>query len=52
MFGVAAVIAFLLALLHVSLGPVDLVVLGLLFLALHVTVGPVIALPFATRRTE
>ena len=51
MFAVAAAVAFLLALLHVSVG-VDLTVLGLLFVALHLDVGPVIALPFATRRQD
>lgn len=50
MFAIAAAIAFLLALLHVSIG-VDLVVLGLLFVALHLAIGPIITLP-PFRRAE
>ena len=49
MFAVAAAIAFLLALLHVSIG-IDLLALGLLFVALHLAVGPIITVPFAARR--
>lgn len=35
MFALAALVCFVLALFHVSLGTVDLVVLGLVFIAAH-----------------
>lgn len=35
MFALIAVICFVLALFHVSIGAIDLVILGLLFVALH-----------------
>lgn len=39
MFALIALICFILALFHVSLGSIDLVVLGLCFVALHLMVG-------------
>ena len=46
-FALAALICFILALFHVSLGSIDLVVLGLAFVALHLLWG--IALPWGRR---
>lgn len=49
MFALVALICFVLALFHVSLGTIDLVVLGFVFIALHL----VWAVPFpgvVTRR--
>ena len=43
MLALIAAFVFLLRLLGVTLGTVDLVVLGLFFLALHLAIGPVIA---------
>lgn len=43
MLGLIAALCFLLHLLGVALGTVDLIALGLFFLALHVSIGPVIA---------
>lgn len=39
MFALIALIAFILALFHVSLGSIDLVVLGFVFVALHLMSG-------------
>jgi hypothetical protein len=39
MFALVALICFVLALFHVSLGTIDLVVLGLAFVALHLVWG-------------
>ena len=44
MFALIALICFILALFHVSLGSIDLVVLGFCFVALHLLWG--IALPW------
>lgn len=43
MLALIAAIAFLLSLLGVTLGTVNLITLGLFFLALHLAIGPVIA---------
>lgn len=45
MFAILALICFVLALFHVSLGSVDLTVLGFCFVALHLAFGTVLALP-------
>jgi len=49
MFGLIAMICFILRLFHANLGDVDLVVLGLVFLAAHLTFGPIIAIPTVRR---
>lgn len=49
MFGLIALICFILALFHAHLGSVDLVVLGFVFLAAHLTFGPIIAIPTVRR---
>ena len=49
MFAIIAALCFLLALLHVQLGDVNLVTLGLLFVALHLIV-PVIPFSYRPRR--
>lgn len=46
MFAVAAALVFLLRLIGVTLGTVDLVVLGLFLLALHLAVGGYIPIPW------
>jgi hypothetical protein len=46
MLAIAAALAFLLRLLSVTLGTVDLVVLGLFLLALHFAVGGYIPIPW------
>lgn len=43
MLALIAALCFLLALLNVTLGTVNLVTLGLFFVALHLAIGPVIA---------
>ena len=45
MFAVAAAICFLMVLLKVSLGSVDLTVLGLLFIACHLIFGSIVSIP-------
>jgi hypothetical protein len=52
MFAIIAALCFLGALLKLSLGSVDLVVLGWLFVALHLALGPVIALPAIGRHRD
>ena len=42
MFAIIALLCFVLALFKVSLGSVDLVVLGLIFITLHLIFGAVI----------
>lgn len=43
MLALIAALVFLLALLGVTLGTVNLITLGLFFLALHLAIGPAIA---------
>lgn len=45
MFAVIALICFILALFHVTLGSVDLMVLGFCFVAAHLAFGTIITLP-------
>jgi hypothetical protein len=45
MFAVAAAICFLMVLLKVALGTVDLLVLGWLFIACHLIFGSIISIP-------
>lgn len=49
MFAVAAAICFLLVLLKVSVGSVDLTVLGFLFIACHLIFGSIISIPTVHR---
>jgi hypothetical protein len=46
MLALIAALCFLLRLLSVTLGTVDLVVLGLFFVALHLAIGGVVAARF------
>jgi hypothetical protein len=51
MFAVIALVCFLLALLHVGLGGIGLVTLGLAFLAAHLAFGTMVpAVPAPRRR--
>ena len=52
MLALLAALCFLAELLHLSLGNVDLVVLGLFFIALHLVVPVPVPLPTVLRRRE
>ena len=53
MFAILALICFVLVLIHVPLGTVNLVVLGLAFMAAQLAFGsPIVVIPWPSRKSE